>query len=251
MWTFMHSKFHFHMSVLGWKLLLRWFFPSSVSISCLFFSHSSSVTSPIVLSPAPHISSPSTSPPSPAHRILSGEEAASLSRSWKDEWEEAGEREEAKCEECFKRMAMRRMEVSDGGLDTYIFGLWGSWGGCGALIWPTHAVEVCFCASGLWERPQDDGAALSFEHPRICHLWLLYTSHCATTCCHCAGMEFSAQEVLLHTRCWVQRRCYRCQIAAVGICSISVTQLHNTNPTSAQDLQTLQIAMTTAAVPTC
>lgn len=29
---------------------------------------------------------------------------------------------------------MRGMEVSDGGLDTYIFGLWGVWAGSGALI---------------------------------------------------------------------------------------------------------------------
>lgn len=56
---------------------------------CCFFSHYFSVTSPIVVSLAPHISSPSTSPPSPAHHILPREEAASLSRSRKDEREAA------------------------------------------------------------------------------------------------------------------------------------------------------------------
>lgn len=135
-------------------------------------------------------------------------------------------RGEAKCEEGFKRMTMRGMEVS--------FDLMRSF----------DLTHTC-CGS----QPQDHGVELRFVHPKIFHLWLLCTLHRLLLCRD--GIDRTGS-VITHTvlgATW--ERCYRCQIAAVGIYSVSITLLHNTNPTSAQNLQSPHVAMATAAVPTC
>lgn len=254
MWTFMHSKFHFHMSVLGWKLLLRWFFP----LFCVHFvplllplflchiSHSSvssaSYLFPIYLPTLPRASHPVKRRSSFSFSLLEGwvrgcfqlererrQSVRSVLREW--QWEEWR----------WATVAWTHISLACGGRGEDVE-LWSD----PHMLWKCVFVRLA-CENGL--RMTEPRWALSIQRSAIFGFYTLHTASQLVVIVQ--GWNFPAQEVLLRTRCWVQRKCYRCQIAAVGICSISITQPHNTNPTSAQNLQTLQIAMTTAAVPTC